>query len=314
MDAIIFFCKKRDLTAWRLRPLRVEDYLLLKVEVNAERGKWFGAFLPAEPNPPGEPAPGGWFKRRRMRRAAKKEYRRRQQEYAQAVLELERALGQMAGEILAAAERAGAREELSCVYDGELRFFADEETLMGRLWRGCWNIPEFQGYSRIRWMKPLLGKAGGPHFVLLGLSPDLPALLEQCARRMKSVCWYLPEEQWTEETEELAEEFYMENGLAITVYPLGNRRPYRALRFPAAGPVCVFDFSEEEKVSAGELAPGSIWLDFASVEEKERRIRRLCPGVRYDSLKMRWREVGSGRQIGTNFSISDNSEKFPEFL
>ena len=292
----------------------MEDYLLLKVEVGAERGKWFGALLPAEPKPPEEPGAGGWFKRRRMRRAAQKEYRRQMQEYGQAVLELESALGRMAGEIQETAERAGAREELFCVYDGEAGFLKDENTLTGKLWQACWNIPEFEGYPRFRWMKPLLQKARGPYFVLLGVSPDLPMLLDQCARSMKSLCWYLPEEQWTEETEELAEEFYIENGLAIAVYPLGNRRPYRALRFPAGGSVCVFDFSQEEKVSAGELAPGSVWLDFSSMEEKERRIRRLFPGVGYESLKMRWRQAQAGSQIGTYFSTSDNSESFPEFL
>lgn len=292
----------------------MEDYLLLRAEVNAERGKWFGNPLPAEPEPPEEPVVGGWFKRRRMRRAAGKEYRRRRQEYDRAVAKLAADLRQLAGEIQEAAEKAGAREELSCVYDGELSFFADEDTLTGRLWKQCWNIPEFQGYPRFRWMKPLLEEARGPHFVLLGMSPDIPPLLEHCARRMKSLYWYLAEEDCTEETEEIAEEFYIENGLAIAVYPLGNRRPYRSLRFPTRGSVCVFDFTEEEKISAGDLAAGSIWLDFASVEEKERRIRRLFPGVRYDSLRMRWRQTRAGSQIGTNYTISDNSEKNPDFL
>lgn len=292
MDAIIFFSKKRDLRQWKLSFIRMEDYLLLKAEADVERSRWFGESLPEVPEPPEEPADGGWLKRRWRRRAARKEYERRRQEYEQAYLEQEACVRRMARELMDAAERAGAMGELFCVYTGELRFLADRDSPTGQMWQQYWNIPEFREYFLFRWMKPLLPEAVGPHFVLLGTSPDVPLLLGHCARRMKSLHWYLRAEDCTEETEELAEDFYLEYGLAIALHPLGNRHPFRSLRLHYSEPVCVLDFTEEEKFFAGELAKDSVWLDFASVEEKGRRLGRLFPGVGYDSLLLRWRRCG----------------------
>lgn len=270
-----------------------EDYLLVKVEMDIDRGQWFGTALPAEPQPLKEPTSQGrlgWLRRSREIRVRRREYEQMRREYERGVGELEAEIQRLAEEVSAAVERTGVTGGVNCVYEAELSFLSrGEEWLAGR-WKEFWNIPEFQDYREFRWVKPLLTQAKGPCFILLGTAPCIPLLLPQCARRMKSLHWYLREEDCTEEIQEFAEDFYVEYGLAITMQPLEGRNVFRTLRLESKEPVCVLDFTEEEKIFAGELAEGSVWLDFSSVEEKGRRVQRLAPGVRYDSLKRRWKQ------------------------
>lgn len=293
-----------------------EDYLLAKVEMDIDRARWFGTELPEEPQPPQEQASRerrGWLGRRREARARRRQYEQLRREYEIGVGKLETKIRQLAEEVPAAVERTDITGDVSCVYEAELSFLTGDEWLAGE-WKRFWNIPEFRDYKEFRWVKPLLTQAEGPDFILLGTAPCIPLVLQHCARRMKSLHWYLREEDCTEEVQEFAEDFYIEYGLAITMQPLGGRNPFRTMGLKSKEPVCVLDFTEEEKIFAAELAEGSIWLDFSSAEEKGKRIRRLASGVRYDSLKQQWKRCRRESQIETNFTTSGNSEKTPLFL
>lgn len=287
-----------------------EDYLFVKAEINADRTQWCGTVLPDLPSPPAE-EPGkkrrGRLRRRREARAARREYERRQLEYNRAGAAIDAGMLRLAGAISEAVEQAGALGEISCVYEGELGFLSGEEGLAGR-WRRFWNVPEFRDYREFRWVKPLLQQAEGPYFILLGTASCVPRLLQDCARRMKSLGWYLSEEDCTEEIREFAEDFYEEYGLAVTLTPLTGEKAFRRLRLESKEPVCVLDFTEEEKVFGGGLAAGSLWLDFTSAEEKGRRLKRLSPGVRYDSMKQRWRGFRRN-EIRSGLALLDSGEK-----
>ena len=291
-----------------------EDYLLVKVEADIGRNIWFGMPVPVEPMLPGESGSRGRFRRWREQRRLQKEYEEQVMVYSDRKKELERNVHQMVSEVLTAVEKAGAKGELKCVYEEELGFLTKEEAEISELWGRYWNISEFWDYHAFRWVKPLLPSVKGPEFILLGSASCIPLLLDHCARKMKSLCWYLREEDCGEEVQEFAEDFYTEYGLAITLVPLAGRNAFRSLRLKSGKPVCVLDFTEEEKIYAGELSEGSIWLDFGSVEEKKQRMQRLSPGVRYESLKSLWRRSRRESQNNTNFTISDNFEKRPLFL
>lgn len=299
---------------WRLSLMYREDYLLAKVEADIGKDTWFGTAVPTEPVLSVETRNRGKFRRWREQRKLRQEYERQVMEYNRKKQELEKEVCQMATEILTAVEEAGAKGEICCVYEEGLGFLKEEEAEISGFWGRYWNIPEFRDYREFRWVKSLLSAAKGPGFILLGIAPCIPLLLEYCAGEMKSLCWYLKEEDCGEEVQEFAEDFYTEYGLAITLLPLSGRNAFRSLRLKSGKPVCVLDFTEEEKIYAGELSEGSIWLDFGSVEEKKQRIQRLSPGVRYESLKSLWRRSRRESQNNTNFTISDNSEKRPLFL
>lgn len=272
-----------------------EDYLLVKVEMDAQGDRWFGKPLPREPEVPGEPAARGLFRRHRAKKKLRREYEQRRREYIQGAEALETSVRQLAEEVLTALERTEARGEAGCVYDEELKFLCRDGNLSAELWRRFWNIPEFRDYRELRWVQPLLAEVKGPYFILLGTAPCIPRILEQCARRMKSLCWYLREEECTEEVQQFAEDFYVEYGLAIALHPLSGRNVFRTLCLNFAEPVWVLDFTEEEKIYAGGLKEGSVWLDFSSIEEKKRRVRRLSSGVQYDSLISRWKSASRRR-------------------
>lgn len=314
MDAIILFCKKRNRKQWKLSLNYREDYLLAKVETDIGRNDWFGIPIPTEPVRPEETRSRSGLRGRLEQRKRKKEYERQVAEYSCRKEELETNIRRMVSEVLTAVEEAGAKGELGCVYEEELAFLTKNEAKISKLWAQYWNIPEFRGYHEFRWVRPLLPAARGPYFILLGIAPCIPLLLEHCAGKMKSLCWYLNEEDLGEEVEELAEDFYTEYGLAVTLLPLSGRNTFRSLRLKSEEPVCILDFTQEEKIYAGELSRGSVWLDFGSSEEKKKRMLRLSPGVRYDSLKSLWERSRHESQNKTNFTISDNSEKKPLFL
>lgn len=289
MDAIVYFGKERGLTRWSISPIRQEDYLLVKVAADIDRKRWFSRELPRKPQPPEEPVSVGWLGRRRARRAAQREYQSRQEEYEQSVHSLEENIRQMAEEIKKIVLRAAVTGNVGCVYEKSLGFLAGEDTVIGGLWNRFWKEPVFEAYTSFRWMRPLLSAAEGPAFLLMGFSDDVPLLLEHCACRMKELCWYLCPEDWTQDAEGMAEDFYVEYGLALSIRTQEGRHPFRMPDLISQAPVCVLDLTTEGKIFPGRLAPGSVWIDFLSMEEKEERIRRLSSGVVYVSLKKQWR-------------------------
>lgn len=166
-----------------------------------------------------------------------------------------------------------------------------EEGTLASMWGEYFPLPEFKGYGRLFWARRLLPRARLPHFVILGVSPDIRPIIEGLARRMKSLRWILLEEECSQELKDFVEDFYVEYGLAVTLQPLGEGEAYRRLRLVCPMPVNVLDFTMEPHIFAGGLAEGSIWLDMMSVEEKGRRTAGRGKGVVYYSLKEEWRRA-----------------------
>ncbi|MDE6640272.1 MAG: hypothetical protein K2K63_07100 [Acetatifactor sp.] len=236
-----------------------------------------------------------WFGRRRKMRERQRELRRQQQEYMQKLQEykerqeeLAASMRQLWKEVFSEVELAGGAGEVRCVYEDSLRFLAEGQGEAAICWSPVWNIPEFQDYKSMRWLRPLLEYVRHSDFILLGTADCIPAILQEFARRMKSLQWYLREEDLSEELQGWVEDFYEEYGLAITLRELKGGNAFGKLRLKSGEPVCVMDFTDEEKLFAGNLAGGSIWLDFASVDGKFRRMERQAPEVSYMSLKKYW--------------------------
>ncbi len=344
MDTIIYLYRKKEADKDGFQLIYCEDYLFVKAGIAADADSWFGRRLPERPeNPPGnvpeegaECAPGetgaapgisaetlyrrgirGWLATRRGERRKSREAWQRRQEYAGKCLEyeirreaIEDSMSRFIRELLDSAEKAGGTGRFWCAYEDGLQFLTDAATGIGGCFGMLWNIPEFRDYKDYRWVRPLLGRVGGRYseFILLGMAEDIFGVLRQLARHMKTLQWYLREEELTESVQEGIEDFYTEYGLAITVCPLKGERAFRTLRLASAVPVCVLDFTEEEKLFAGELGQDSLWLDFTSIDEKRRRMGRQAPRVDYESLKRQWgtlkkrninyvKEKGMGKRI-----------------
>lgn len=309
------------------------DYLLVKAGLDADRRRWFDMPFPEAPvelrQCPGEgaipPACAGKAANPRTRlerivrlldggRGQKRE-RRRQEEaverYRERLALLEGAVGQAARRLKQAIGEVDEHLEISSVYESELAFLTGEDGIAD-IWNRCWGIPEFRDYCSPRWAAPLAAEAVGPRFVLLGTAEAVPEVLKQCASRMKSLRWVLPAEEYGCEALDLAEEFCEEYGLAV------NPEPWRGgricLRFSGKEPpVCVLDFAGEGTVYGGALPERSVWIDFCSAEEKERRFRRLAPELRYISLKKYWRECRRSGRARADIPLSGNMDIVPRF-
>lgn len=291
MDAIIYFTKKRGLRKRSIVFVRQKDYLLVRVELDAGREHWFGQELPCLPQPPREPVSGGWLKKRRERQAAEKNYQERQQAYELFIRRLKGEIRGLAEETEEILRRSAVTGSVSCVYERELSFLLGGESLTAAVWSQEVTWPLFRDYTVFRWMRPLLEEIRETEFLLLGYADDIPLLLEHCAGRMRELRWFLEESDRAGEAEQIAEDFYIESGLAASVRVLEGRHPFRRAVLNSQNPACVLDLTEEVKFLPGKLAAGSLWIDFLSMPEKEERIRRLAPGVRYLSLKKRWQQL-----------------------
>ena len=343
MDTIIYLYRKKETDKDDFRMMYCEDYLFVKVGIAADAGNWFGRCLPERPEKPlgNEPEEGdacapersgetqgisemalyrrgirGWLAtRREEKRRAREEWQLRQ-EYAGRCLEyeirreaIEDSMSRFIRELLDSAERVGGTGRLWCVYGDGLQFLTDAGTGIGGCFGMLWNVPEFRDYKDYRWVKPLLGRVDGRYseFILLGTGECVFEVLSRLARHMKSLQWYLREEELTESVQEGIEDFYTEYGLAITVCPLKGAKAFRTLRLMSAEPVCVLDFAEEEKLFAGELGQDSLWLDFTAMDGKRRRMERQAPRVGYESLKKQW-EILEKRKVFTAGGQADDRE------
>lgn len=189
-------------------------------------------------------------------------------------------------------------EELAPLLDG----YGDnalvyEDNVPEESWvRSLLPLPEFDGYFRREWLQRLLPQAVHPHFVVLGNADCLQELLCELAPRMKSVLWIAPDLSYQDQLEEFAEEFFLEYGLAINLHFLPENGTYAQMRIPDdryREPVNVLDFTGEKYIPCFDPPGGSLWLDMASVGEKERRIEARRLKVRYDSLRKQWRNPAS---------------------
>lgn len=163
--------------------------------------------------------------------------------------------------------------------------------LLPRLWQKHWDIPEFTDFFGIRWVEPLLSAARLPHFMILGNAPCVPEVILACADRMRSLRWVLRKEDVTQQIQDFLEDFYLDYGLAVILQPLEGSRGDPGYDYKSQAPVCVLDFSGGERFLTGAVCRGSIWLDMASQEKKERRFLGRDSGVTYHSLRTFWREA-----------------------
>ncbi len=206
--------------------------------------------------------------------------------------------------------RAGFRSELASLLDErDDNYCVADKNLEGRNWRELVPLPEFEGYLERRWVERLLPYAAYPRFVVLGTVPYLPELLCKLAPRMKSLLWLLPDHSYAKMLEDFSEDFYQEYGLAIDMRFLGINESYGQLRLGGkncGGPLNILDFTEDQRIPIFTPEPGSVWLDMASVEEKERRIEARQLGAAYFSLKNEWKQP---QKTGKSLYLLDTARK-----
>lgn len=297
-------------------PQESEGNAPVRPERAGKRGAIFGLFHGAgvRRTERGRKQEGEQGQEREGRREQRRE-RRRQEEaaerYRQRLTLLEDAVEQTARRLKQALDEVDGGLDIHSVYELELAFLAGEEGIAG-IWGRCWGMPEFRDYRAPRWAVPLAEQAVGPHFVLLGTAEAVPEVLGRCAGRMKSLRWILPAEEWDAEAQDLAEDFYEEYGLAISPEPWTGGRA--SLRLSEGGPpVCVLDFAGGETAYGGVLPEGSVWIDFCSAEEMERRFLRRKTGVNYVSLKKYWRECRRRDRVRVKPPVFGNAETVPRF-
>lgn len=300
-----------------------EDYLFAKIGICADRHSWFGSPLPCEPEADefvpvltengvsaaemqgsegrsrredtSDLNPLGRFRQRRQMRKQQREFRRCRQEYMQKLQEYEEQRQELADsiqhlkdEVFSEVEQAGGMGDIRCVYEDSLRFLTEDAGEAAACWRQAWDIPEFGDYKKIRWIRPLLEEVHHSHFILLGAAEGIPEILERFARQMKSLKWYINEEDMSETVQDWVDDFYEEYGLAADLRELAGENALKRLKLKSEAPVCVMDFTKETKLFAGNLAEGSVWLDFCSMDEKAMRMTKQAPGIYYVSLKKHW--------------------------
>lgn len=153
-------------------------------------------------------------------------------------------------------------------------------------------LPEFDAYRNPKWIRRLLVHAVQDDFIVLGDAPCLYEILRGLAPRMKTLLWIAPDLTAQEQTEDFAEDFYQEYGLAIDLRFLPDGGTYsrtKILDRNYRSPVNVLDFTGDKYVPDFNPPAGSVWLDFDSLPEKERRIESRRLKVTYISLQKEWR-------------------------
>ena len=324
MDVIIFFYKKRNIDKPVLSVENRNGYRLVKVGICAGADNWFGQPLPVlqttgrllaeqtvfevseEKADGGEGgayrnlcgkmltelfrriSSHGFFsmrKEKRRRLCEELEQIQRQKQYEEAVCTLEADVRELAQTIL---RRTEELDDCSCVYTEGVKTLLLGDGLLTELWRKNWNVRQFAEYREYRWARLLLPAVANTHFVILGTALCVPEIVKACAQRMKSLRWILKEKDYGEAEQDFVDEFYEDYGLAVQLQTVVGRNGFCTLCLEAVKPVCILDFTEEAKLFWGGLAAGSVWLDFASLEGKERRLERLAPDISYVSLKKLW--------------------------
>ncbi len=326
MNTIIYFYQKRDLqepeidvsikagtragrktepgSAMRAdaeASLGNREYTLIRVGLNLTGEQWFGQNIGQtvpeetqallETEQPEMPCKKGILGALQRIRQERREMKRR----VEAQLRLEQALAAREEQLRAtqkqmqlAAERILKRagREGECLY-------ACEESLKKcaawQVWLSRFPIKEFDRYLQEFWIKQLLPYAVHPQFVILGACEGIDALIESCAHRMKSLKWILKEQEYTPALRDFVEMFCEEYGLAIALWTVPGRAAYRKQRLICLEPANILDFTEETGILISEVSEGSVWLDMRSSEEKYRRIAGRSTGIRYYSLKERWK-------------------------
>lgn len=170
-----------------------------------------------------------------------------------------------------------------CVYEDFLR-----ERIDTNLWSKYWKLPLFREYHDLVWAEELMRYGNWDSLIVLGYAPCVTELLCRHAGTLRNVRWILKPEQYTDTVQEFVEEFYQEYGLVILLQLLEPECHWAGVRLKANTPLNVLDFTGEEKMSAWDLLPGSVWLDMDSLGGKEWRMRSRSPQIAYYSLKKQW--------------------------
>lgn len=153
-------------------------------------------------------------------------------------------------------------------------------------------LPQFDAYRSPKWIRRLLAHAVHDDFVVLGDASCLYEILRGLAPRMRTLLWIAPDLTAQEQTEDFAEDFYQEYGLAIDLRFLPDGGSYSRMKIPDGHfhkAVNVLDFTGGKYVPDFRPPKGSVWLDFDSLPEKERRIESRRLKAEYVSLQKDWR-------------------------
>lgn len=275
--------------------------MLIRVGFNMEGELWFGQgigqTMPEETQKlletqvPDGPCEKGILGTLRRKRSEREQIRRK----AEQLLRLEQALAAREEQIKAAEKQMQRVAEIILKrvdIEDECRYVCEEnleKCAAWQIWLNHFPIKEFDGYLQEFWIDQLLPFAIHPQFVILGAYRGIDALIESCAHKMKELQWILKEQEYTPELMNFVETFCEEYGLAIDIRTVTGRAAYRKLRLACPKPVNILDFTNETRILTSDIAEGSIWLDMLSSEEKKRRIAGRGTGIRYYSLKERWK-------------------------
>lgn len=307
MDTILYLYKKRDAQKPLVEAISQKTYLLVKIGMDVEPYRWFLQYLPRKrPMPEIDPPEGRhserwhWldprsFRERKEIRARRREWKRYEAAIEELTARCRRNMESQMAEMMM--ELSRCVEEYSdrwCVYDRSVREVLFGDNPVAALWQREWRTEEFAGYAELRWIRPLMSRLESPYFVVLGTAPCIPQLLQQCAGRMKSLKWVIEEtygQAHREELEDFAENFYQEQGLAVTMELVQGRHGFERMQLLCREPANILDFTGEDKISVGWAAKGSIWLDLWASEEKCRRITQRSAGICYFSLREKWRQT-----------------------
>lgn len=304
MDTILYFYKKKDIDYPLVEAVRQGNYMLVKVGMDVEPYRWFIQRLPRrQPKPEITASNGrkleGWdwinpkyFRERREIRFRRNEWKR----YERLIDTLTEQCGASAEGLLSElieelAPYMEERSDCSCVYEKTVRDILYGDGPAAKVWQKLWRWKEFSLYTEPLWIRELMPFAVNHHFIVLGSDPCIPKLLSQCADRMKSLRWIMDEtygEAHSEELEDFAENFYQEQGLAVSLELV---RSLETFQLTCGEPSNIFDFTGKDRISAGEAARGSVWLDMWSSEEKCRRFSQHGERIQYVSLREKWRKT-----------------------
>ncbi len=308
MDTILYFYSKRGLKEPLVEAIGQKSFLLIKIGISLDTRHWCEITSPEKKAKPDmEEIIGrslsGWdwinpvYVRERLRyRRWKKDWQEYERYMNSLTLrfgtQLDNAIDNLTGSLQTWMTDSS---DCYCVYDKSVKDVLFGENEIGKAFRPRWKPEEFTAYARMPWVKQLLPFATCHHFIILGAASCIPEVLTLCADRMKSLRWILEEayaQAHSGELEDLAEDFYQEYGLAISMeYVQGGKGGFRKLYLDCREPVNILDFSGEDKIPAIALAKGSRWLDMHSSEEKCRRFTQRGTETEYLSLRKIWRET-----------------------
>jgi len=328
MDTILYLYKRKDIEKPLVEAVSQKTYLLIKLGMDVEPYRWFVQSLPHKQSPPEIVLTGGkelkgwdwinprYFKERKETRRRRKEWKR--YEYLTDTLmercraNVESLLAELMKELsLYVTEQSSCW----CVYDKRVREVLLGDNPVAEMWKSVWRAGEFTRYTELQWVEPLMPLAAKHHFIVLGEAGCIPELLQQYADRMKSLRWIIDEayaSAHSEELEEFAENFYQEQGLAVTMEQVQGKYGFQRLQLLCGEPASILDFTGEDKVSAGWAAKGSIWLDMWSSEEKCRRITQRNGGIQYFSLREKWRQTQKKTISVGIMPCAEGAWSFPE--